>query len=144
MSKQTGGSRAVVPCARFLGRIGVCVIVAIGLFGSLPAAARHGHGAIASAAQSAPVFEWILLDAETGQVLSEHDADLSTYPASLTKMMTLYLTFEELNQGRIRLDQPFRVSEWAASRAPSKLGLTPGDFAAGARSDPRDRHQIGQ
>ena len=111
---------------RFLGRIGVCVIAATMLFGSVPAAARHGQGG-ATAAAYAPAFEWILLDAETGQVLSEHDADQSTYPASLTKMMTLYLTFDELNKGAIRLDQLFRVSEWAASRAPSKLGLTPGD-----------------
>jgi len=82
---------------------------------------------IAQAAEVGPVFEWILLDAGTGQVLSEQNADVLTYPASLTKMMTLYLTFEQLNQGRIRLDQPFYVSEWAASRAPSKLALTPGD-----------------
>lgn len=96
-----------------------------GLFGQ-PAAARHGHVAVASGAFG-PVFEWILLDAETGQVLSEQNADVLTYPASLTKMMTLYLTFEALNQGRIRLDQYFRVSEEAASKSPSKLGLTPGD-----------------
>jgi D-alanyl-D-alanine carboxypeptidase len=127
MSKQQGGSRAWAPRARFLGRMGICVIAAIGLLGSLPAAARHGHGAIGPAAENAPVFEWILLDAETGQVLSEHNADVLTYPASLTKMMTLYLTFETLNQGRIRLDQSFSVSEEAASRAPSKLALTPGD-----------------
>ncbi len=117
----------MAPCVRFLGRIGVCVIVAMGLLGSLPAAAHHGNGTVSSAAESGPVFEWLLLDADTGQVLSEHNADVLTYPASLTKMMTLYLTFEELNQGRIRLDQPLRISEWAASRAPSKLGLTPGD-----------------
>ena len=91
-----------------------------------PAAARHGHVAVAGGAYG-PVFEWILLDAETGQVLSEQNADVLTYPASLTKMMTLYLTFEALNQGRIRLDQYFRVSEEASSRSPSKLGLTPGD-----------------
>jgi D-alanyl-D-alanine carboxypeptidase len=127
MSKQQGGPRAVAPCARFIGRVGVCVIAAMGLLGSLPAAARHGHGAIGTAAETAPVFEWILLDAETGQVLSEQNADVLTYPASLTKMMTLYLTFEALNQGRIRLDQPFHVSEEAASRAPSKLALVPGD-----------------
>jgi len=91
----------------------------------LPAAARHG--AVAATEENAPVFAWILLDAETGQVLSEQNADVATYPASLTKMMTLYLTFEELNQGKIRLDQPFYVSGEAASRAPSKLALTPGD-----------------
>ncbi len=121
MSKQ-GASRAQAPGARLLGRIGLCLIVAIGLLAPLPAAARHWP-----AAESAPVFEWILLDAETGQVLSEHNADVPTPPASLTKMMTLYLTFEALNQGRIRLDQQFYVSEQAASRAPSKLALTPGN-----------------
>jgi len=127
MSKQHGGSHAAAPHARLLGRVAACVIIAMGLFGSLPAAARHGQGEIAQAIESGPVFEFILLDAETGQVLSEQNADVLTYPASLTKMMTLYLTFEALNQGRIRLDQPFHVSEWAASRAPSKLALTPGD-----------------
>jgi len=126
MSKQ-GESRARAPRASFLARIGLCVIAAMGLLGASPAAARHGHGAIQWAAESAPVFEWLLLDAETGQVLSEHNADVPTPPASLTKMMTLYLTFEQLNQGHIRLDQSFYVSEEAASRAPSKLGLTPGD-----------------
>src|SRR5712691_779995 len=127
MSKQQGWARALAPRARFLARLGVCVIAAIGLLGSLPAAARQGHRAAASTAENAPVFEWILLDAETGQVLSEQNADLVTQPASLTKMMTLYLAFEQLNQGKIRLDQPFAVSEEAASRAPSKLALSPGD-----------------
>jgi D-alanyl-D-alanine carboxypeptidase len=89
--------------------------------------ARHGHRDVAPAEYAGPVFEWILLDAETGQVLSEQNADVLTYPASLTKMMTLYLAFEALNQGRIRLDQTMYVSPYAASRAPSKLALTPGD-----------------
>ena len=56
------------------------------------------------------VSELIVIDAETGQVLSEVNADAITYPASLTKMMTLYLTFEALNQGRLRLDQYLPVS----------------------------------
>ncbi|HEX3954846.1 MAG TPA: D-alanyl-D-alanine carboxypeptidase family protein, partial [Stellaceae bacterium] len=73
------------------------------------------------------MFEWILLDAETGQVLSEQNADVLTYPASLTKMMTLYLTFEALNQEKLRLDTMLPVSAEAASRAPSKLALTAGD-----------------
>ncbi len=127
MSRQQRWTRAVTPRARFLAGMGVCTIAAIGLLGSLPAAAHQGHRAVAPSAENGPVFEWILLDAETGQVLSEHDADVPTYPASLTKMMTLYLTFDQLNQGKIRLDQPFVVSEEAASRAPSKLALTPGD-----------------
>jgi D-alanyl-D-alanine carboxypeptidase len=126
-SKQQGASHAKAPHARLLGSIAACVIIAMGLFGSFPAAARHGHGEIAQGVENGPVFAWILLDAGTGQVLSEQNADVLTYPASLTKMMTLYLTFEQLNQGRIRLDQPFYVSAEAASRAPSKLALTPGD-----------------
>jgi D-alanyl-D-alanine carboxypeptidase len=97
-------------------------IIATAFCAARPAAASR-HVAVASG----PVFEWIMLDADTGQVLGEHDADVLTYPASLTKMMTLYLTFEALNQGRIQLNQPFQVSEHAATRAPSKLALTPGE-----------------
>ena len=111
---------------RRLPRCTALVAVAALLASGLPAMARHGHVAVASGANG-PTFEWILLDAETGQVLSEQNADVLTYPASLTKMMTLYLAFEQLNQGKIRLDQPVVVSEEAASRAPSKLALTPGD-----------------
>src|SRR3979490_1390021 len=86
MSKQQGWARALAPRARFLARMGVCVIAAIGLLGSLPAAARHNRHAVASTAANAanaPAFEWILLDAETGQVLSEQNADVLTQPASL-------------------------------------------------------------
>ncbi|MGE0259584.1 MAG: serine hydrolase [Alphaproteobacteria bacterium] len=90
----------------------------------IAAEARARGGATVA---SGPVFAWMLLDADTGQVLSEQNADVLTYPASLTKMMTLYLTFEALNQGRIRLDQFFTVTAEAASRSPSKLGLMPGE-----------------
>src|SRR5215469_18418418 len=65
----------------------------------------------------------IVIDGESGKVLSEHNADLTNYPASLTKMMTLYLLFEGIEQGKIKLDQRFTVSRWAAAQAPSKLGL---------------------
>jgi D-alanyl-D-alanine carboxypeptidase len=77
-----------------------------------------------------PVGESIVLDADTGRVLSENNADAVTYPASLTKMMTLYLTFEALNTGRLRLDQLLAVSLDAASKQPTKLGLRPGDSVA--------------
>jgi D-alanyl-D-alanine carboxypeptidase len=76
------------------------------------------------------VNESIVIDVETGQVLSQVNADAITYPASLTKMMTLYLTFEALNAGRLRLDQYLPVSYEAASRAPTKLGLRPGESIA--------------
>src|SRR5947209_7211426 len=85
---------------------------------------------LAAPVMAQPTYEAIVLDAQTGQVLRELNPDVVTYPASLTKMMTLYLTFEALNQGRLRLDQFLRVSGEAASRAPSKLGLVPGDSVA--------------
>lgn len=75
-------------------------------------------------------YSSIVVDAETGAVVSEVNADNQNYPASLTKMMTLYLTFEALEQGKLRLDQHFTVSAHAASQAPSKLGLEPGDTIA--------------
>ena len=54
--------------------------------------------------------------------------DAVTYPASLTKMMTLYLTFEALNQGRLRLDQSLPVSAERGAHKPRRAsGLTPGD-----------------
>jgi D-alanyl-D-alanine carboxypeptidase len=102
---------------------------------------RFVFGAIASLF-AAIVFVWaiptvqaktessIVIDAETGKVLSEHNADLPNYPASLTKMMTLYLLFEGIEQGKIKLDQRFTVSRWAAAQAPSKLGLTEGQTIA--------------
>ena len=79
---------------------------------------------------SALISESIVLDADTGRVLSENNSDAITYPASLTKMMTLYLTFEALNTGRLRLEQYLPVSVEAASKSPTKLGLRPGDSVA--------------
>jgi D-alanyl-D-alanine carboxypeptidase len=85
--------------------------------------ARHGAVGIDPARES----ESIVIDADTGQVLSEMNADAITYPASLTKMMTLYLTFEALNAGKLRLDQYLPVSAEAASKRPTKLHLPSGD-----------------
>jgi D-alanyl-D-alanine carboxypeptidase len=95
--------------------------------GSWGAAAILASSMLTQPAIAQPVYEAIVLDAQTGQVLRELNPDIQTPPASLTKLMTLYLTFEALNQGRLRLDQYLRVSGDAASRAPSKLGLVPGE-----------------
>jgi D-alanyl-D-alanine carboxypeptidase len=73
-----------------------------------------------------PINESIVVDAASGQVLSESNADIPTYPASLTKMMTLYLTFEALQKGKITFDEAMPVSALAASQPPTKLGLYPG------------------
>lgn len=69
----------------------------------------------------------ILIDAETGEVLSSSAADTLRYPASLTKLMTLYITFDALEKGIIKMDDQLPVSRHAANMAPSKLGLKPGE-----------------
>lgn len=68
----------------------------------------------------------IVIDAASGEVLFSRHADARRYPASLTKMMTLYLTFEALSQGRVKADDVLTVSPHAASQPPSKLGLAAG------------------
>lgn len=68
----------------------------------------------------------LVVHADSGEVLFARYADAKRYPASLTKMMTLYVLFEELEAGRIRLDQELDVSAQAAGQPPSKLGLTAG------------------
>src|SRR5439155_27073031 len=122
MSKQQGEPGAAAPRGRLAG----IAVIAVALLGAHPALARHS----VAGSDYGPAYEAIVLDARTGQVLRELNPDVVTYPASLTKMMTLYMTFEALNQGRFRLDQFLRVSGEAASRAPSKLGLIPGDSVA--------------
>jgi D-alanyl-D-alanine carboxypeptidase len=79
-----------------------------------------------AAAEARPRFSSIVVDARTGSVISGDDVDGLRYPASLTKMMTLYIVFQELKAGRIKLSTPLRVSRRAAGMAPSKLGLKAG------------------
>jgi D-alanyl-D-alanine carboxypeptidase len=68
-----------------------------------------------------------VLDVNSGAVLHNDDGDAIRHPASLTKMMTLYLTFELLESGRLKMSDMITISEHAASVAPSKLDLKPGD-----------------
>ncbi len=77
-----------------------------------------------------PPTSSIVVDGNTGDVLHASNADASRHPASLTKIMTLYLLFERLEAGKIRLDSQLRVSEHAAEQAPTKLGLKPGQTIA--------------
>ena len=68
----------------------------------------------------------IAIDIKTGEVLSSENADVLRYPASLTKLMTLYLTFEALEKGKLKLSTPLKVSRVAAGRSPSKIGVRAG------------------
>lgn len=72
----------------------------------------------------------IVVDSDSGQVLHAVNADTRNYPASLTKMMTLYLVFEALEKGTLTLDQRLIVSKRAAGMPPSKLGLNAGNSIA--------------
>ncbi|MEM7188210.1 MAG: D-alanyl-D-alanine carboxypeptidase family protein [Pseudomonadota bacterium] len=81
--------------------------------------------AAATAAEAAPQAS-IVMDMRNGKVLYARSADRKVHPASLTKMMTLYLTFEAVRQGRIRLDQKVRVSRKASRQPASKLYLKAG------------------
>ena len=69
----------------------------------------------------------LILDARTGQVLSAENADVLNHPASLTKMMTIYMAFEAINRGKISWNTPLVMSKYAASRPPTKLGVRAGD-----------------
>lgn len=108
-------------------RYWVCMINRVHLFllslaivftiGVLPAAASSGFSAMA-------------VDAHTGKVLFSQNPDAPRYPASLTKMMTLYILFEELKAERLKLTSALKCSAHGASRPPSKLGLKPGESLA--------------
>ena len=69
----------------------------------------------------------IIIDVNSGKVLHETNPDAERYPASLTKMMTLYVTFDMIEKKRLALDTILHISEYGASAQPSKLGLRPGD-----------------
>lgn len=68
----------------------------------------------------------IMVNADDGKVMYEQNADEARYPASLTKLMTLYITFNALENGHLKLTDRLKVSRVAASRSPSKLGVKAG------------------
>ncbi|MBK6959659.1 MAG: D-alanyl-D-alanine carboxypeptidase [Nitrosomonas sp.] len=78
-------------------------------------------------AQANPRYSSIVIDADTGAVLHESNADASRYPASLTKMMTLYMLFEAIEQRKMTLDTRMQVSAHAASMPQTNIGLRAGD-----------------
>jgi len=74
---------------------------------------------------SAAKYASVIVDAETGRVLHGINSDKPLPPASLTKMMTLYMLFEAVEQGRYQMSSPLSVSQKAATTAPSRLGVRP-------------------
>src|SRR5215831_11418465 len=89
--------------------------------------ASHGHGhRHARLEDYSPPFASIVVDGNSGAVLQAASPDALRHPASLTKVMTLYLLFERLESGRLKLDSALKISEHASEQAPTKLGLKPG------------------
>jgi len=93
---------------------------------------RRGHGSHVShhGGGYSPAYADIVVDANSGQVLHESSPDALRHPASITKIMTLYLLFEQLEAGKLRLDSHLPVSSHAASQSPTKLELKAGQTIA--------------
>lgn len=116
MTPDRAARRAPRPMWSPLRLAAACVALAAAWILPQPAAAQIGGERYAA----------LVAEARTGRVLIAANADEQRYPASLTKMMTLYMVFEALREGRVQLSTPIRMSEEAATRPPSKLGLPPG------------------
>ena len=81
----------------------------------------------AAAVPASPAFSALVVDVNSGRTLYSADENGLRHPASITKVMTLYLLFEQLDRGAITLRTPIPISQHAAAQEPSKLGLSPGD-----------------
>ena len=81
---------------------------------------------MAVGATANPKYAGIVIDAKTGKTLYANSADSLRYPASLTKMMTLYMVFEALDNGSLSKKTRISISRNAANEQPSKIGLRPG------------------
>lgn len=92
---------------------GFFLILILGSFSSVSTVAARDSAAMA-------------IDAHTGQVLYAHNVDKPHHPASLTKIMTLYMLFEFIESGRLTMDSKLTITQNASNQAPSKLGLKPG------------------
>ncbi len=119
----------------------VGIVVRIAFFQAASAIKKTAHAALlmavmtgcatsqvvpAAAAPANDKYAAIVVDANTGKTLFGSSADAKRYPASLTKMMTLYMLFEAMKSGRVNRNTPIPVSAYAASRPPTKIGFKPG------------------
>ena len=119
-------AQARVACGWRWGVFGLAVLLVAS--GSADARSRrHHHHATAAAESYQPSYASIVVDANSGAVMQATNADSPRHPASLTKIMTLYLLFERLEAGKIKMSTEMPVSAHAAAQAPSKLGLKPGE-----------------
>jgi D-alanyl-D-alanine carboxypeptidase len=87
--------------------------------------ARHASRARSIGGGYSPAFAAMIVDGNSGRTLYARNENELRHPASVTKVMTLYLLFEQLEKGKLRLDSNIEISAHAAAQAPSKLGLRP-------------------
>ncbi|MEI7598841.1 MAG: D-alanyl-D-alanine carboxypeptidase family protein, partial [Aestuariivirga sp.] len=92
----------------------------------MTAAVALAVGLIPATVHAAPQFSALTIDARNGKVLYANDIDGIRHPASLTKMMTLYLLFQDLSAGKLTMNSPITVSARCTGMAPSKLGVKAG------------------
>jgi D-alanyl-D-alanine carboxypeptidase len=104
-------------------RILLCIL---GLFALSLAPARAQIASIASPTGPVPAGPYVVVDAATGETLMDRNGGAPWYPASLTKIMTIYIVFEQLKAGRLQLASTLTFSENARKKPASHLGLAPG------------------
>src|SRR3979411_1090413 len=115
-----------------LSIFGAVAVVTVLAVATEPADARRhrrsgGHARHSTSGDNySPPYSAIVVDANSGKTLHEASADSLRHPASLTKIMTLYLLFERLESSKMKLNSSMPVSEHASMQAPTKLGLRPG------------------
>ena len=117
-------------CRRWAALALATILAGVTITGSADARARHHyrhHHSHHVVSRYSPPYASIVVDANSGKVLQATNADSPRHPASLTKMMTLYLLFEQLAAGKVTMATEMPVSAHAASMAPTKLGLEPGE-----------------
>jgi D-alanyl-D-alanine carboxypeptidase len=120
--------RARVKPARGLRWLIFFLVAAIALaaVASDPAEARSRRKRSSNNSSYQPPYADIVVDVNSGKALRATNAESPRHPASLTKIMTLYLLFEQIEAGKLKLNSRLEVSEHASNQAPSKLGLKPG------------------
>ena len=109
------------------GALGLATLLAANILASNADARGRRRHRPAAVESYQPSYASIVVDANSGAVMQATNADSPRHPASLTKIMTLYLLFERLEAGKIKLSTEMQVSAHAAAQAPSKLGLKPGE-----------------
>jgi D-alanyl-D-alanine carboxypeptidase len=108
------------------GILGLTVVVAVASLADSADARRRFRARSDTGESYNPSYASIVVDVNSGAVMQSSNPDSPRHPASLTKIMTLYLLFERLESRKMNLDTEMEVSEHASEQAPTKLGLRPG------------------